>query len=343
MPSSRVSIKDIAEVAGVSHSTVSRALRDSPLISDTTRERIKDIARDMGYTPNAVAQSLQGQRTNTIGLVVPSISDPFFLDIVKGVEDIARPADFSVFINSSYNTPVQEMQVIETFHRRRVDGILVGASRIGSEYKDRLQQIQVPVVLINSQAEGDQPFLHSVAIDDRAGARMAVEHLLARGHRKIGYLGVSNRPKSNRRRCEEYVETLEARGVSPSKEWIVVAELEGIQREGDVDAGRRHAMALLDTDVTAIFCYNDMVAIGVLMAFRDNSIRVPEDVSVIGFDGVHIARYVTPPLTTIYQPKIEMGNRSMQMLLDLLGDNEVTDCVIRPRLIERASTGAPSS
>ena len=129
------SIQDIARAAGVSHTTVSRALRESPLISLDTRERIQRLAQEMGYTPNAIAQSLQTRRTSMIGLVVTSIDDPFLSDIVKGVEEVARVAGFSVILSATHNDPDQEMAVIETFHRRRVDGILVAASRITSNYK----------------------------------------------------------------------------------------------------------------------------------------------------------------------------------------------------------------
>src|SRR6266699_4128964 len=148
-----VSIEDIARAADVSHSTVSRALRDSSLISVEVRERIQQLAREMGYTPNAIAQSLQTQQTSTIGLVVTSIADPFWSDVMKGVEEVARAARFSVFLAASHNDPDQEMAIIETFHRRRVDGMLIAASRITSEYKDRLDRMQIPTVLINSQEE----------------------------------------------------------------------------------------------------------------------------------------------------------------------------------------------
>ena len=130
-----ISIEDIARAAGVSHSTVSRALRDSTLISVDVRERIQRLAREMGYTPNAIAQSLQTRQTSMIGLVVTSISDPFWGDVMKGVEEVARESGFSVILSASHNDPDQEMMVIETFRRRRVDGILVAASRITGNYK----------------------------------------------------------------------------------------------------------------------------------------------------------------------------------------------------------------
>ncbi len=195
-----VTIEDIARAAGVSHTTVSRALRDNPLISADVRQSIQRVAREMGYIPNAIAQSLQMQRTNSVGLVVTSIADPFFGDVVKGVEEVARTAHMSVFLSASQNDPEQEMAVIETFHRRRVDGILVVASRVSSEHAERLNHSQVPTVIINGQAEARYEQLHSVAVDDYAGARLAVEHLLRLGHRPIGYLGTATRPASRRRR-----------------------------------------------------------------------------------------------------------------------------------------------
>lgn len=337
----RVSIKDIAKAANTTHSTVSRALRDSPQISDATRGRIQRLAREMGYTPNAVAQSLQTKRTYSIGLVVTSIDDPFFSDVVRGVEEVAQPAGFSVFLNASHNDPEQEIEVIETFHRRRVEGILVASSRIGSNHPDRLARIDVPVVLINSEAEEDSDFLHSVTVDDQVGAREAVEHLIELGHRRIGYLGAGNRPLSNQRRLQGYLNALRAVDVTPPESWIGIASPVGNGRDADVTAAEEMTPRLLDTGVTAIFCFNDMIATGALLACKARGMRVPDACSVIGFDDIDLARYVTPPLTTVQQRKREMGRLAMQMLHNLIEGESVDNRVLAPRLVRRESTAAP--
>jgi DNA-binding LacI/PurR family transcriptional regulator len=333
-----VSIEDIAREAGVSHSTVSRALRDSTLISVEVRKRIQELAREMGYTPNAIAQSLQTRQTSTIGLVVTSIADPFWGDVMKGVEEVARASGFSVFLSASHNDPAQEMAIIETFRRRRVDGILVAASRITGNYQKRLDHLQAPTVLINSQAESEAKLLHWVAVDDHKGAQLAIEHLLQLGHRSIGYIGTSNRPRSNRQRLLGYQSTLAAADVLSRDEWIVISPGNEASHEEDVAAGRTSLPQLLDAGVTAIFCYNDVIATGVLIACRELGVRVPGELSIIGFDNIEMASYVTPPLTTIHQPKIEMGRLATQVMLDLLHNRPGQNYVLPPTLIERAST-----
>lgn len=338
MAKNPVSIKDIAAAAGVTHPTVSRALNDSPLISRETRERIQRIAREMGYMPDAVARSLQTRRTHIVGLVVTSIGDPFFAELVKGVEEVSRPAGFSVFLNSSHNDPNQEIQVIETFHRHRVDGILVASSRVGANHMERLERINVPVVLLNSQAEGDYDFLHSIAVDDRKGARRAVEYLLQLGHRRIGYIGVTDRPRSNRRRLCGYHDALDEAGITPDPAWVCIVDHDPAVEDGDAQAGMYAANRLLDSDVTALFCYNDMVAVGALLACREAGAAVPDDVSVIGFDDIELARYVHPPLTSVAQPKRRMGRIAMQMTIDLLEEKEVVNQIIEPVIVERRST-----
>jgi len=338
--SSEVSIKDIAEAADTTHSTVSRALRDSSKISEEMRDRIQRLAKEMGYTPNAVAQSLQTNRTEAIGLVVTSIADPFFADVARGVEEIAQPAGFSVFLNSSHNDPDQEIKVIETFHRRRVDGILVASSRIGSTYVDRMSRIDAPVVLINSEAEENSGF-HSVTVNDRIGVQQAVQHLVELGHRRIGYLGVRNRPLSNQRRKEGYLEALEDAGIEPRDEWIEIAPIAETEPRNDVTAAEALVPTLLTAGVTAILCFNDMIATGVLMACKNQGIEVPADCSVVGFDNIDMTQYVTPPLTTVHQLKREMGSIAMQMLLDLIDGASVQNRVLAPRFIRRASTAPP--
>jgi len=335
----RVSIKDIARAAGVSYSTVSRALHDNPLIRFEVRQRIQDLARRMGYTPNALAQGLQSRLTHSIGLVITTVADPFFVDVVQGVEAEARQAGFSVLLATSSNDPVQEIQAIETFSRRRVDGVIVAASRISPEYADRLARVHIPVVMINNQAERDYPNLHSVSVDDYAGARLAMQHLLKLGHRRIGYIGVTNRPRSNEQRLAGYRDSLEEAGVRPDPDWVCLSSENLLgDLKGDLKAGRCLAQSVRQIQATALFCYCDTVAVGAIMAFRSLGLHVPGDLSVIGFDDNELCEIVDPPLTTIGQPKREMGQAAVRMLLTSVNGGEVHDQIVQPCLVVRAST-----
>lgn len=339
MPHRPVSIQDIAAVAGVSHSTVSRALNNSPLISPTVRERIQQLAEEMGYTPNAVAQSLKGQRTNTVGLIIPSIADPFMGRVVRGIEDMAQSAQISLLLSMAYNDPDREMEIIEIFHRRRVDGVISAAGQIRGGYVARLAEIQMPTVLINQQAGPDEERFHSVDADDYGGARQAMAHLLELGHRAIGYLGVGNRPSSNRLRLQAYGDALAAAAIPLQDGWVRLTPPHYLSHTDDVAGGKALLPDLLAAGVTGVFCYNDMVAVGVLMACRDLGLAVPDQLSVAGYDDVEIASYVTPPLTTVHQPKLRLGEAAMQMLLDILEGRPVEDILLPTELVVRASTG----
>jgi len=339
----RVSIKDVAQAAGVSHSTVSRALNDSPLVTEETRARIKTTALEMGYIPNAVARSLKAQRSGTVGLVVTSLTDPFFSEVMAGVDEVASEAGLSMFITASHNDPEREMEVIETFHRRRVEGIIVAASRLSGRYQQRLERIQVPIVLLNQHTEDTQPRFHSVAFDEQAGAKLAAEHLLSLGHRRIGYLGLGNRQRSNRLRLAGYYEALRDAGIVADPAWALVVPEAEIQSRGDNDVGESSCPSLLSSGVTAVLCYNDRVAIGALEACRHQGLAVPDAISIVGFDDVELARWVSPALTTIRQPRLEMGCVAMKMVLGLLSDQPVDNRSLQPQLIVRQSSAPPSS
>jgi len=336
-----VSIQDIAQAAGVSHTTVSRALRDNPLIRIEVREQIQQLAREMGYIPNAVAQTLRGQRTGTIGVVVTTIGDPFFGRVVRGIEEVAQQDHLSIFLSVSNNDPEREVAVIETFHRRRVDAIIVADSRLTEQYEGHLVQIPVPTVLLNYQAEAKLEHLHSVSSDDYAGARVAVEYLLSLGHRAIGYLGAGNRPRSNRIRMQAYSDALASAGITPDPRWMCVSAPRPPQHAEDVSIGQQFLPDLFESGVTAVFCYNDMVANGALLACRSLGVAVPEQLSLVGFDDIELAQYVIPPLTTVHQPKLRLGQVAMQMLLDLLAGHPVQDAVLPAELVVRSSTSAP--
>jgi LacI family transcriptional regulator/LacI family repressor for deo operon, udp, cdd, tsx, nupC, and nupG len=337
MSKRKISIEDIARKAGVSHTTVSRALRDSTLISPKVREEIKQLAREMGYVPNSIARSLQTQRTNTIGVVVTSIADPFFSEVVEGIEQIARTSGLSVLLSTSHRDVDLEIAAIDNFHRRRVDGILVADSRISKHDTKQLGQIAVPTVFIHSQTEDPPEIFNSVSVDDCLGAKLAVEHLVSLGHTAIGYLGVGDRSRSNQQRLEGYQKVLSEAGLPQKADWVAISDEYNV-RTSDVVTGQQMLSKLVAAGVTGIFCYNDMVAVGALLACQELGISVPQDLSIVGFDGIALGSYVTPPLTTVRQPMLEIGRSAMQMLLDLLQEKTVENCVLSPYLLKRGSS-----
>jgi DNA-binding LacI/PurR family transcriptional regulator len=326
-----ISIKDIAKNAGVSHSTVSRALRDSPLISLETRQRIQRIAREMDYTPSAIARSLVTRRTNTIGLVVTTISDPFIAEVVRGVEETALNNDYSIILCNCNAEPERELASVRTLQEKRVDAIIVTASRVGSLYVPRLEELNIPIVLINNQQAGH--YLHSVSTDNFAGGRLAGEHLLSLGHRRIAYLGVAPDAHASIERLEGCRAVLQEHGLDIHDDWLLPAN-------GRADGGKAGVARLLQCAIrpTAIFCYNDMTAIGALQALKAAGLRVPGDISLIGYDDIAFTVFVDPPLTTIAQPKYTLGRRAMELTLARLnGQENIGDIVLTSHLVERAS------
>jgi DNA-binding LacI/PurR family transcriptional regulator len=338
----RVSIKDIARVAGVSYSTVSRALNNNPLISQEVRSRVQALAQSMGYSPNALAQGLLSRRTHSIGVIITTVSDRFFVDVLRGVEEVAKAADIGVFLAISNNDPDQEIKIIENFNRRRVDGVIVAASRLDDEYANRLEEIHIPIVVVNNQAEGDYQNLYSICVDDYAGGRLAMRHLFDLGHRKIGYLGMGNRPASNHRRLQAYLDALKEEKIKPQASWMRIDQtITAGDLEGDIRAGQSYAPVLVEAGLTALFCYCDSVAIGAMMACRSMKIAVPGEISIVGFDDNDLCEIVYPPLTTIRQPKYEMGQTAMNMLLAGIIKETVDEHVVQPTLVIRESTAAP--
>ncbi|MFB3905182.1 MAG: LacI family DNA-binding transcriptional regulator [Acidobacteriota bacterium] len=330
-----VSIKDVARVARVSHPTVSRALRYSPLVNPETAERIRQIADNMGYRANAVARGLVTRKTWTIGAVVTTIADPFIGEVVSGVEELANDKGYSVILGNCKADPDRELRVVRLFHERRVDGILVLSSRIGALYMPLLSELKVPIVLINSH-HPDQ-FAHSVMIDNLGGSVAAVQHLIRLGHRRIAYLGDQFGLQSDTERFAGYrlALTLADYPFEPA----LVVHADG-KAEGSGPAMNR-LLALQDPP-TAVFCYNDLTALGALRAVRVHGLRVPQDISIVGFDDLTIASYTEPPLTTVRQPKQEMGRMAVEILCKLLeGAQEQTQIKVPGELIVRESSAAP--
>ncbi|MBV9081483.1 MAG: LacI family DNA-binding transcriptional regulator [Acidobacteriaceae bacterium] len=330
-----ISIKDIARIAGVSHSTVSRALHNSPLLPAPTRERIQRIAREHGYAASAIARSLVTRKTHAIGVVVTSIADPFNGEVVGGIEEVANNAGYSVILATSQAQPEREMSVVRSFQERRVDGILVASSRVGALNVEHLADLKIPIVLLNNQHPGD--FVHSITIDNVDGAEQATRHLAVLGHTNIAYLGDRFGMQSDAERYEGYRAGLLASGIRLRKAYVV--------RGDGKPAGAREAAAELlnlGQPPSAIVCYNDMSALGVLDEARRRRIEIPRELSICGFDDLFFTPFLRPPLTTVHQPKSEIGRQAMQLLLLLLsGQKQNKTLKVKGELIVRGSTAAP--
>ena len=331
----RASIKDIARLADVSHSTVSRALRGSGLISEETAGRIRRIALEAGYTPSAAARSLVTRRTDTIGVVVTNIADPFVAGVVSGIEEVASEKGHSVFLANSHADPEREVRVVQSFEERRVDGIIVTSSRVGAMYVPLLSRMRVPIVLLNNQHPSE--FVHSVMIANAEAAIEATRHLVGLGHRRIAYLGDRNGHQSDTERFSGYRRALEEAGLPFEPELVVHGDG---KPEG---AGPAMARLLeLPKRPTAVFCYNDLSALGAMREVFARGLRIPEDLSIAGFDDLYISRYLNPPLTSVRQPMRQMGRMAMETLLDLLsGGRREHNLKVPGELIVRESTAPP--
>lgn len=329
------SIKDIARIAGVSHSTVSRALQNSPLVNPATLEEIQKIARDVGYRASAVARGLVTRKTRTIGMVVTTIADPFVSDVVSGIELAANDNGYSVFLADSNADPTREKNVVQSFAERRVDGIVVTSSRVGALYTPMLSKMMVPIVLINNQHPGE--FVHSVMIENLRASREAVNHLIGLGHRRIAYVGDQYGHQSDTERFAGYREALEQAALPFLPELV-------IHGDGKPEGGIAAMNKLLSRPIppTAVFCYNDMTALGVLRSIHGRGLCVPEDISLVGFDDLFFASYTQPQLTTVRQPRREMGRMAMESLLHLMsGERSAESIKVPAELIIRESTAAP--
>ena len=327
------SIKDIARLAKVSHPTVSRALQNSPLVNPRTAEKIRKIAAAAGYRPSAVARGLLTQRTRSIGLVVTTIADPFTSEVASGFEQTANDLGYCVILADSNADPERERKIVESFAERRLDGIVVTSSRVGALYVPVLEEIRVPIILVNNQHPGS--FAHSVTVRNQAGSRVAVEHLIGLGHRRIAYIGDQFGYQSDTERLAGYREALRGAGIAARSKFVIGGD-------GKPEAAERAMEQLLRLPVrpTAVFCYNDMSAVGAMRAIRLRGLRVPADISVVGFDDLFLASYTDPPLTTMRQPMRRMGQLAMEHLERLIDQREsVVRVELDAELIVRASTG----
>jgi LacI family transcriptional regulator, repressor for deo operon, udp, cdd, tsx, nupC, and nupG len=336
-----ITIKDVAKQAGVSHSTVSRALHGSPLLADETVERIRQLAGEMGYSPSAAARSLKTNRSHALGVVVSTIDDPFFSEILQGIEEVAQGHGYSMLMAASQRDPKREQAIVQDMRERQVDGIIICSASFSAEQRRRLLEYGIPIVVVNNQAA--EEYRHSIYHDDVYGSRQVTRHLIELGHRRIAYLGNSLSGRTTLDRLTGLRQEMQAAGLEILPEYIL--EVPGGRPEDGLSASRYFLD--LPQRPTALFCFNDMLAMGMLKGLQSNGVRVPEDLSLAGFDNIIFSAYTNPPLTTLDQPKHYIGAEAARLILGLLdsstGDKAPEQEILRlkGRLLVRQSTAPP--
>jgi DNA-binding LacI/PurR family transcriptional regulator len=336
-------IKDIAKQAGVAHTTVSRALHNSPLISIKTTERIRNIAKELGYHPSVAARSLKTNRSQALGVIVSHIADPFFSEILQGIDDVAQQSGYSLFIAAALHDPERERAIVQTMREHRVDGVILCSTSFTPQQSQQLLSYNIPIVAINNQASEDYRF--SIYHDDVDGGRQISRYLISLGHRRIAYLGDSLSGRTTQDRLAGFMHEMEAVGFSVPDEYIY--QVQGSSAENGL-AGIAHFLNIPERP-SALICYNDMLAIGALKGLRQAGVQVPEQISVTGFDNILYSEYTQPPLTTIDQPKRYLGAEAARLLLELLNsstNDDFTDQLkiqrLKGILLIRQSTAPPA-
>ena len=342
-----VTLADVAARSGVSPATVSRVLSTERGFRPATRARVLAAAQELDYRPSAVARALKRRMTHTIGLVVTDIENPFYPQIVRAVEDAAHDRGYALLLCNAADDAARELAYLNLLLERRVDVILGASSRATRRHAQVLRTAPVPVVLLNSAAPGSG--LPAVDGDHRRGARLAAEHLLRLGHTVIGHISAPDTNAAARDRLTGVHDAIRAaaRRRHAGSGGIPAVRLEVAIGDGHVAGGELAARALLAVPgLTGIACYNDLTAIGALRAVRAFGRRVPDDVSIVGFDDIDLAAWTDPPLTTVRQPTTEMSRWAVERLAEAISESRpVTSAArtlhLRPELVERLSTGPP--
>ena len=338
-PRGPATIEDVARIAGVSIATVSRAVHSPERVAKSTRQKVNQAILVTGYTTNAMARSLRMGRSNTILVLAPDIGDPNFAPTLIGIETEARAQGHAILIGHTQNDPARAIDYLRYVTSHKAAGMILFTGRLPADEATAAMNLP-PIVAAFEPIRGSvYPY---VGIDDRAGGRKATEHLLAAGHRTIAFVGDTQMRIAYQRRRAGFDLAMDAARVPPENRLI-------IEGDGSIESGR-HAVELLfmrDRLPTAFMCVNDTTAVGVVNALAARGYNVPLDFSVIGFDDVPQATYVSPPLTTIRQPRSIIGKRATARLLAMIEGRETPAAaeeeLISPDLVLRGSVTSPNA
>lgn len=326
-------IKDVAALAGVSFTTVSHVLNETRPVSAEARRRVLAAVEEIGYLPSAVARSLRKSETRIIGVLVPNVQNPFFAELVCGVEESCRLAGYSVFLCNSDNDPKRQQQYMRTLLEKRIDGLLLSSAGDDAELARIFQMARVPSVTVDRLVPGARA--DRVSVNNREGAAAAVRHLLELGHRAIGCISGPVEFEVAQERIAGWRETLQEAGIEPQDHWLIHSDFSS---HGGYEAGTQLLKAA--PELTAVFASNDLMALGLMRASAEAARPVPQSLSVVGFDDIELSAYAYPSLTTVGSSIKELGREAGRMLLARIEQPQAAlrEVLVKPQLVRREST-----
>jgi LacI family transcriptional regulator len=329
-------VRDVARRAGVSVATAARALGEYGYVSDATRARVQRAAQALDYHPNAIARSMIKGRTQTIAVIVSDNANPFFASVVRGIEDAVLAKGYAIMLCNADEDPAKEAMYLRAVRQKRVDGLVISPSSGAAALLRGMLEGGTAIVQVDRRLAGLSA--DAVVVDNRAGARAAVDHLIGLGHRRIGIISGPRRLYTGRERLEGYRAALRAARITLDRELILEGTFK--QPSGHHLVGRFLRMRRRPT---AAFVANNLMTIGALLGLKEAGVRIPEDMALVGFDDMDWAPILTPPLTAVAQPAYDLGATAGRLLLARLAEPAPSGprtVVLAPRLIVRASCGA---
>ncbi|QSF46224.1 LacI family DNA-binding transcriptional regulator [Paenibacillus tianjinensis] len=315
-------IKDVAQKANVSIATVSRVLHNLGGYSDKTKQKVDQTIKELKYQPNAIARGLINKRTQTIGVLFPDVSSAFSSDLLHGIDEFVHNHNYSVVVCNTDQDGKRTLKYLQLLREKQVDGILFSSEALKKEYYDLLEDMRIPVVLISSQT--DFPNVPYVKINDFQAAYDAVDYLIIKGHRRIAMIsGTRGDPIAGTPRIEGYRKALEAHGIAFNSSYLTYGDFM-------YESGSRAMKTILQKapEVTAVFAASDEMAIGALSTAIQHGLNVPEDISIMGYDDLRLARMVNPPLTTVRQPLHDIGMIASEKLIHMIESGEIAQSQI---------------
>jgi LacI family transcriptional regulator len=325
-------IKDVAKKANVGVGTVSRVINNHPSVSDEIRKRVLLAIEELNYKPNAIARSLKIKSTKTIGVIIPDISSAFYPEIVRGIEDVAKDYNYNIILLNTDLKRDKEKEALNMLKEKKADGILFISNTINKNLKKEFKNTGIPIVLISTK-DVDNEF-HSVTIDNELASYSAVKYLINLGHKRIAMIsGEKNDPNAGIPRLEGYKRALKESGIEADENLIFYGNY---KFKSGYDAMQK--ILKLKDKPTAIFAASDTMAVGAASCAMQRGFNIPDDFSLVGFDGVELAEYFYPPITTVKQPRYEMGTKGMEILIKLMkGEEAPKNMVLSYEIVERKS------